>query len=83
MLVLMPDIENAFLGSGDQPANDHSLNEQMWEVLHDEAIFDCSWFAFIGVADYVLFVIRTVANYLPLVPSWETGASHTAQSARL
>ena len=79
----MTNIENALLCAGDQSANDHSLDEQMGQVLHDEAIFDRAWLALVGVADYILFFVGAVANYVPFISGRKSGATHTAQPAHL
>src|SRR5579872_6527828 len=52
-------------------------------MLHDEAIFDGSGLAFIGITDHVLLVSGTVAYRLPLCAAGEAGAAHAAQSTRL
>ena len=82
MLVLVSDVENAFVRAGNETANDHPFDEQMRQVLHDEAILDRSRLALIGVADYVLFIVGTIADYLPFVSGGESGSAHTAQAAR-
>src|SRR5690348_13218244 len=55
----------------------------MGNVLHDEAILDGARLALIGVADHILFIVDTVANYLPFVPCRKSSASHAAQTTRL
>src|SRR5438477_143828 len=79
---LVSDVENAFVRAGNETANDHPFDEQMRQVLHDEAILDRSRLALIGVADYVLFIVGTIADYLPFVSGGESGSAHTAQAAR-
>src|SRR5215470_10996178 len=83
MLVLVADVENALLCSGDQTANDHSLDQQVRQMLHDEAIFDRARLALIGVADHVLLVVSAVANDLPLVAGRKSRASHSSQATGL
>ncbi len=78
-MVLVADIEDAALRSGDQAGDDHALDEEMRQVSHDEAVLDGAGLAFIGVADNIFHGIRLLADEIPFHAGGKSGAAHAFQ----
>src|SRR5260370_4759982 len=78
-MVLVADIRDAALRSGDQAGDDHALDEEMRQVSHDEAVLDGAGLAFIGVADNIFHGIRLLADEIPFHAGGKSGAAHAFQ----
>ena len=59
--------------------DDHSLNDSMWIAFQHMAVHECTWVAFVCVADNILGVAFCLTTQFPLSTGWEPGASATTQ----
>ena len=78
----MTDIEVPSLGARTQAGQNHSLDDEMRQLGKNEAVFDRSWLALVGIADDIFFRRRGIAHRLPLLIRGISGATHAAQSRR-
>ena len=82
-LVLVTDVDDARASPDDEAGQDHGLDQEMGDLLHEKAVLDRSRLALVCVADDVLPVGRRVSHDLPLGSRGEAGASESSQLARL
>src|SRR6267142_1576027 len=78
-MVLMTNVEDSALRAGDDAGDEHSFDEEMRKMRHDEAVFDRAGLAFIGVADDVFHRVALFADEIPLHAGRKSGAAHTAK----
>src|SRR5262249_52588103 len=81
-LVLVPQIDVALPGAGDQAGDDHPLDHEVGSPLHDESVLDRPGLTLISVTDHVLRLPRGVADESPLVTGREASAAEAAEAAR-
>src|SRR5258706_4487473 len=77
--ILVTNIDDAALCAGDECRNHHALDQKMREMRHDEAIFNRSGFAFVGVTDDVLHGIGLLAHKIPLHARGKSGSAHASK----
>ena len=78
-MIFVADIEDAPLRAGDEARDDHTLDEEMGQVGHDEAVLDGAGFTFIGVTDNVFHGIGLLANQIPLHAGGKSRPAHAFQ----
>ena len=81
LLVFVAAVEIALLSADDETADDHSLEDEVGEMLQNEAVFDGSRLALVGVADDEFLCSRGAAGALPLAVGGKAGAAHAAEFA--
>ena len=81
--VLVANVKNAFSRSCDQARNDHALDDEMRDVLHDVPVFDRAGFAFVGIAYDVFRASGRIANNFPFSSRRKSSSAQTAQAAGL
>ena len=65
LFVFVADVEDAVPRSGQQARKNHSFDDEVRQMRHDEAVLEGAGLAFIGVADDKLFGTRRLAHQLP------------------
>ena len=78
-MIFVADVDDAALRAGNETRDDHTLDEQMRQVGHDEAVLDGARLTFIGVADNVFHGIGLLANKIPLHTGRKSRAAHAFQ----
>src|SRR5436309_4695949 len=78
-MVLMANVEDSALRAGDDAGDEHSFDEEMRKMRHDEAVFDRAGLAFIGIAYDVFHRVALFADEIPLHAGRKSGAAHTAK----
>jgi hypothetical protein len=77
--IFVADVEDATFCAGDEPRNDHSFSDKVWQVAENEAILDRAGLALVGIANDVLHWLNLLTNEIPLYRSWKSRATHAAQ----
>ena len=58
--------------------NNHALNQGMWVVAHDVAIFKSTRLALIAIANQIFSALIVLGHEAPLQAGWEACASTTS-----
>src|ERR1700722_2458414 len=83
LFVLVTNIKNALSRPGDQARDNHALDDQVRNMLHDETVFHRARLTLIRIANDVFCAAHCVANDLPFHSRGKSGAAQSAQTAGL
>ena len=75
------DVQNCFVGTAGNGGNQNSFDDLVRRICQQYAVFKCTRFVFVGIADNVFVAIFALGGNgsLPFAPSRETCAAHTAK----
>ena len=78
--VFVSEKDDASVGFDTQAGQHHAFDEQVWHGAKQDAVLECPWFTFVGIADDVLGIGILVGDQSPLASRGESGTAHTSQS---
>src|SRR5262252_6143069 len=79
--IFVSDVEDAALRSGYEASYDHAFDHQMWQMCHDETVFDCAGLALVCVANHKLHRIGLFPHQVPFHAGGKTGPPMPRSSA--
>ena len=75
------DVQNRFVGTAGNGGNQYAFDDLVRRICQQYAVFKCTRFVFVGIADNVFVAIFALGGNgsLPFAPSRETCTAHTAK----
>lgn len=75
------DVQNRFVGAAGNSGNQDAFDNLVRCFCQQNAVFECTRFVFVGIADNVFVAIFALGGNggLPFAPSRETCTAHTAK----
>ena len=75
------DVQNCFVGAAGNSGNQDAFDDLVRRICQQYAVFKCTRFVFVGIADNVFVAIFALGGNggLPFAPSRETCTAHAAK----